>query len=310
MDFLRRIFRMQPAQIDAAMWAQTLADWPYLQQLPTNQKNRLRDLVAHFLAQKTFHPAGGLHITQPLALAVAAQACVLLLHRPGRAAQALAPWRGCADIVIYPGDVRAQRRVVDAAGVEHAYGEAISGEAAGDAAPLVLSCAAIARAGGHFQAPPPSWGYLGDFDFAATDDYLGGELDNQNGGSHDYSAFNVVIHEFAHQLDMAAPGGANGCPALPVGFLATQSASEARARWAAIWSAAWEDFQEQLAAHQRFAQPAPWLDAYAGEDPAEFFAVACEAYWMRPADLRQAMPALFMALQALFAPPHMEALWR
>lgn len=294
--------------MNTIIWTRTVADWPHLQNLPDPHKNRLQDLTAHFLSQKIFYPAAGLEITQPLAFAVAAQACLLLLHRAGTVAQALAPWRGCSEIVIYPAEVLASRQYVDEAGIEHTFSEMLSGEAAGDAAPVVLSCAAIMRAGGYFQAPPISWGYLGDFDFLNY--HAESHFKDNSEELFDYSAFNVVIHEFAHQLDMASTGIANGCPALPKGFLGTQSVVQARVRWAEIWSAAWEDFQEQLAAHIRFGQPAPWLDPYAGEDPAEFFAVACEAYWMRPVDFAQAMPDLFQALDHLFMPPNIEAQWR
>jgi Mlc titration factor MtfA (ptsG expression regulator) len=51
---------------------------------------------------------------------------------------------------------------------------------------------------------------------------------------------------------------------------------------------------------ERFGAPAPWLDAYGASAPAEFFAVACEAHFVRPVRFAQEFPTLSAALRAFF----------
>lgn len=251
-----------PPEIPDTLWQSTLLEHPFLQQLSEQELQQLRALCAHFLLRKRFSGAEGLEITDAMALAVAAQACVLLLHW-GTPQQALRWYDDFVGIIIYPGDVIARRTAMDAAGVVHHYSETLMGEAM-ERGPITLSWTAI-QPGGHPQLGAGS---------------------------------NVVIHEFAHKLDMAN-GGADGCPPLPAGFMGCISAAQAQQLWSSTWLDAYEGFCEALAAHERFDQPAPWLDAYGATDPAEFFAVACEAYWVAPAQFAQALPTLQPLLDAL-----------
>ena len=253
-----------PPEIPAALWQSTLQSHPFLQQLSAPELTQLQALCAHFLKRKQFTGAHGLVITDAMALSVAAQACVLILHW-GTPQQALRWYDDFVGIVIHPTDAIAQRTTQDAAGVVHHYTETLMGEAM-EHGPVMLSWSAIAPAAEHTLLE---------------------------------SHTNVVIHEFAHKLDMAH-GGADGCPPLPAGFLGLHSAHQAHALWASTWSGAYEDFCEALAAHERFGQPAPWLDPYAATDPAEFFAVACEAYWVAPSAFAHAMPTLAPLLDGLF----------
>ena len=255
-----------PPEIPPALWQSTLQALPFLQQLTATEQQQLKALCAHFLQRKQFTGAQGLVITDAMALSIAAQACVLLIHW-GTPQQALRWYDDFVGIIVYPADMLARRHVRDAAGVVHHYQETLMGEAM-ERGPISLSWSAVQR-GGHAQ-----WGVNS----------------------------NVVIHEFAHKLDMAN-GGVDGCPPLPAGFLGYHSAAQARQHWAATWQAAYADFCEALAAHQRFGQPAPWLDAYAATDPAEFFAVACEAYWVAPSAFAYALPTLTPLLDALFQRP-------
>jgi hypothetical protein len=94
---------------------------------------------------------------------------------------------------------------------------------------------------------------------------------------------NVVYHEFAHQLDQAS-GIANGAPPLPD--------ETARRRWAEVWSQAYDLMRHHHGSHGRQAP----LRAYAGESPAEFFAVATEFFFEAPQRLREAFPALYEQL--------------
>lgn len=253
-------------QIPEDLWRATLQTHAFLLQLTPSELTQLRALCALFLQRKQFTGAHGLAITDAMALSVAAQACVLLIHW-GTPAQALRWYDDFVSIVLHPADMRAQRSAVDAAGVVHHYQETLMGEAM-ERGPVTLSWAAIDP-----------------------------EAQAQRGAST-----NVVIHEFAHKLDMGN-GGANGCPPLPAGFMGLHSARQAQQLWASTWQAAYQDFCEALAAHTRFGQAAPWLDPYAATDPAEFFAVACEAYWVAPQAFAQALPTLLPLLDALFQRP-------
>jgi len=252
-----------PPEIPDTLWQATLRDLPFLQQLSPKELLQLKALCAHFLQRKEFAGAHGLEITDQMALSIAAQACVLLIHW-GEPRQALRWYDDFVGIIVHPEDMVARRKVRDATGVVHHYQETLMGEAM-ERGPVTLSWSAVQR-GGHAH-----WG------------------DNSN----------VVIHEFAHKLDMAN-GGVDGSPPLPSDFLGYTSAAQAKQYWARVWSAAYADFREALEAHYRFGQPAPWLDAYGASAPEEFFAVACEAYWVAPEAFAQAQPTLKPLLDALF----------
>lgn len=99
--------------------------------------------------------------------------------------------------------------------------------------------------------------------------------------------YNVVIHEFVHKLDMR-DGVADGCPPLPSRDLAR--------RWTPVMRAAYDQFTEALSLADRFGGPPPWLDPYAATAPAEFFAVACEAYFVN----RERFAVEWPELTALF----------
>ncbi len=111
------------------------------------------------------------------------------------------------------------------------------------------------------------------------DDVVAGAADPADGR-------NVVVHEFAHQLD-SETGPPNGAPLL--------GRRERYARWAAVLQAAFDDL------HARLAQGVPSvLDAYAATNPAEFFACASEAFFERPEALAAEQPALFAELAGCY----------
>lgn len=93
---------------------------------------------------------------------------------------------------------------------------------------------------------------------------------------------NVVMHEFAHQLDEQT-GVTDGAPLLDK----DQSASG----WARAFRTAYRRLQDDVAAGKRNA-----LDAYGATSPAEFFAVATEMFFERPGDLRAQEPDLYKEL--------------
>lgn len=299
-------------RIPDGLWHRTLADYPFLHRLPRAQQQRLRQLSDEFLRTREFTGAAGLTVTDAMATAIAAQACVLLLHRRKTPARALRVFGDFVGIVLYPGDVLAARSALDeATGVVHHWREALAGEAM-PGGPVVLSWQAVQQA----RRTPEETHCNGG------DDHHAGLAPVPDTAPH--PAFNVVLHEFAHKLDMAHDGHANGSPPLPahwadaLGHLlaaarlpcpdgphspeAAPAPGAARALWARIWERAYADFCDAVTAHERFSQPAPWLDAYAATSAAEFFAVACEAHWMQPRLLQSHMPHIAAALQALFQP--------
>lgn len=97
---------------------------------------------------------------------------------------------------------------------------------------------------------------------------------------------NVVIHEFAHQLDQAK-GAATGLPA--------DISRWQRARWAAVMSGEYAAHQQRAAAGQ-----VSLLSDYAITDPAEFFAVASEVFFEQAEALSQQHPALYEQLSRYY----------
>lgn len=250
--------------IPPALWLQTLQHHPFLLALPLHEQAKLRALSALFLQRKQFHGGQGLVVTDAMAVAIAAQACMLLLHW-GKPAQALGWYSDFVTIVVHSGAVVARRRTTDAAGVVHHYDEHLVGEAM-ERGPVMLSWSDVNAAG--------------------------------QSAAH---GTNVVVHEFAHKLDMQS-GAADGCPPLPAGFMGTRSARAAHALWWQAWKPAYDQFREQVLIAQRFGGPPPWLDHYGATAPAEFFAVACEAYFVNRSRFAQDFAALVPVLDGFFRP--------
>jgi Mlc titration factor MtfA (ptsG expression regulator) len=251
--------------ISAALWLQTLGRYPFLAALPLHDQAKLRALSALFLRNKEFTGAHGLEVTDAMAVAIAAQACLPLLHW-GEPRQALAWYDDFVTIVVHPGDAVARRRAVDEAGVVHDYTEVLMGEAM-ERGPVMLSWQAVEQAGHSAER-----------------------------------GANVVVHEFVHKLDMRN-GAADGYPPLPPGFMGAASARAAREAWRSAWAPAYEDFRERVIIAERFGGERPWLDAYGATAPAEFFAVACEAYFVNRGRFTQEFPALVPVLDAFFRRP-------
>lgn len=231
-----------PKPIPESLWQGALGQYPFLAHRPAPDLAKLRLLSSHFLKQKEFHGANGLVITDRIALAIAAQACLPILHlAPDN--KALKWYADFVGIVVHPGEMVARRQTQDGVGVHHSYAEVIAGEAM-HRGPVTLNWHDVRRA-----------------------------------GAHAVNGSNLVIHEFAHKLDMQ-DGAANGCPPLPAHFMGTSSPRAAKQIWRNTLQAEYDKLCDQVALHQRFGADAPWLDAYAATAPAEFFAVACEAYFV------------------------------
>jgi Mlc titration factor MtfA (ptsG expression regulator) len=93
---------------------------------------------------------------------------------------------------------------------------------------------------------------------------------------------NVVLHEFAHQIDQDG-GEADGLP--------WRADAAARERFATVMAAAFEQAQQQ---------PAAALDPYGASAPAEYFAVATEAFFERPQALAAEAPQVYAELARLY----------
>lgn len=93
---------------------------------------------------------------------------------------------------------------------------------------------------------------------------------------------NVTVHEFAHQIDQDK-GIADGRPWRP--------GKAARRRWAVTMNEAFSRLQ---------FTPSPVIDGYGASEPAEFFAVATEAFFEQPQALAAAEPAVYRELAGLF----------
>lgn len=155
---------------------------------------------------------------------------------------------GWVEVIVYPDEFITDYEYTDEDGVVHRVRGAISGEA-WEHGPVILSWQDAAAADGGF-------------------------------------GYNVVMHEFAHKIDML-----NGAPD---GFPPLHKDMD-RALWTDVFSAAFADFEARLDRREETL-----LDEYAAEDPAEFFAVLSELFFERPDTLSALYPAVYGQLAAFY----------
>lgn len=146
-------------------------------------------------------------------------------------------------IVVHPEQVVARREVADEDGIVHEYDEVLSGEAM-EGGPVMLSWHDVRSAGRSADV-----------------------------------AYNVVIHEFAHVLDME-DGVADGVPLLPPELPLHE--------WLVTLRGEFESFVRRVEAEEPTA-----LDPYGSEGEEEFFAVASEAFFVKPEPMKKEHPALY-----------------
>lgn len=155
---------------------------------------------------------------------------------------------GWETVIVYPGKFGHRRRETDEDGLVHEWDQVMSGEA-WEQGPVILSWADVTASG------------QGD-------------------------GYNVVIHEFAHKLDMRN-GTPDGFPPLHRGMTAKA--------WSAAFTTAFEDLNRRLDAGET-----PVLDPYAAENPAEFFAVTSEYFFEQPGLLEACYPGVYGQLAAFY----------
>jgi Mlc titration factor MtfA (ptsG expression regulator) len=151
----------------------------------------------------------------------------------------LGAYRDWVGIIVYPDEFLVPRRFEDESGVVHEYDDALSGEA-WEGGPLIISWHDVQMAG---------------------------------------DGYNVVIHEFAHKLDMLN-GEADGMPALHSGITETE--------WRAKFDDAFDDFCQRVDNDEETL-----IDPYASTDPAEFFAVFTECFFETPDLIADEYPAIY-----------------
>jgi len=98
--------------------------------------------------------------------------------------------------------------------------------------------------------------------------------------------YNVVLHEFAHQLD-SETGDLDGAPALPESSMYEE--------WAKVFRAEYKKLNEAID-HDR----EHFIDDYGAENPAEFFAVVTELFFERPTGLKRHHPKLYALLSRYY----------
>lgn len=230
--------------IPDAVWQLTLARYPFLGRRSAQDIAELRRLSSLFLDSKEFSGAHGLQVSDDMAVAIAAQACLPILRL------GLAAYDGFVGIVVHPDEVQVRREFVDDDGIVHEYDDVLAGEAM-EGGPVMLSWRDVSEAG-----ESAAWGY------------------------------NVVVHEFAHVLDMA-DGVADGIPPLP--------ASAERTAWHAVLMHEYAAFCMRVDGDQDTA-----LDPYGAESPEEFFAVASEAFFVAPQAMREEHPQMYRLLAGYY----------
>jgi len=157
-------------------------------------------------------------------------------------------YRGWVEVIVYPDEFVAEYDYVDEDGIAHHVEAPMTGESWLEG-PVILS-------------------------------WADAELRGEEPG------YNVVIHEFAHKLDMLN-GDANGFPPLHPGM--------DREAWPRAFGAAYDDFCRRVARGEPSA-----IDAYAAEHPSEFFAVLSEAFFETPAAVRAEYRDVYRQLAAFY----------
>lgn len=238
----RRARILRRTSVNEALWHGTLESHAFLRRLAQAERERLKRQVILFLHEKSIQGAGGLVIRDEMRMAIAAQACILILNLD------LDYYRGWVEVIVYPSRFVAEFEYADDAGVVHRVREQMAGEA-WERGPVILSWA---------------------------------DAEEDGGGA----GYNVVIHEFAHKIDMLN-GDAEGFPPLHAGM--------SRDAWSRAFGAAYEDMRACLARGEHTL-----IDPYAAENPSEFFAVASETFFEEPLHMRASYPMVYEQLSRFY----------
>ena len=214
-------------------------------QLPAADQRELQEHILVFLTEKRFEGCGGLEINDEIRVTIAAQACLLLLHREP------AYYPTLRTILVYPSSYLA-KNPYDENSQAHRLGESWQ------YGPVVLA-----------------WD------------------SSRQGGRNACDGRNVVMHEFAHQLDQI-DGVADGAPPLGQGENWDRRKPMYRS-WALVFSREFERLQNRAAKGKKTV-----IDHYGTTNPAEFFATATEAFFEKPRQLKKKRPELYEELRSYY----------
>lgn len=219
---------------------------PLVARLPPELQLRLKRHIQVFLAEKPFIGCAGLDITDEVRVTIAAQACLLILNRKPDY------FANLHQILVYPGAFIVERF------------QPVAGN------PVLQSYATQTLTG-------ESWTH--GRVVISWEDALEGAAIPDDGR-------NVVIHEFAHQLDQQK-GHANGAPWL--------GSRHRYPRWSQVLGEEYARLQQSIMT----GEPS-LFSAYAATSPAEFFAVISEVFFERPREMASLHPALYAELCSLY----------
>ena len=230
----------------SSKWIEILRqNLPIYLKLTANDQRELHGHILVFLEEKTFEGCGGLEIDDEIRVTIAAQACLLLLHRKP------AYYPTLRTILVYPSSYLA-KNPYDENSQAHRLGESWQ------YGPVVLA-----------------WD------------------SSRQGGRNAYDGRNVVMHEFAHQLDQI-DGVADGAPLLGQGEDWVGRKRMYRS-WALVFSREFELLQNRAAKGKKTV-----IDQYGTTNPAEFFATATEAFFEKPRQLKKKRPELYEELRSYY----------
>ena len=233
-------------------WNAALNELPFLDHYDSVILTRLRLLTTLFLVEKSIvsGATSGAHVldvTPHMRILIAVQACLLIVGQGASVVAAMTDFDGWENVVVYPGDFPRTQDFEDDAGVVHRVDEPIAGES-WEGGPVLLSWPAV-EAG------------------------------------YDESGMALVIHEFAHKIDML-DGVVNGVPPLR---------GPTRSAFSTAINAAYEDFCRRVDLGEETA-----VDPYAAEFIEEFFAVMCEVFFAEPELLLHEYPTYYNVLRSYF----------
>ncbi|HRK39889.1 MAG TPA: zinc-dependent peptidase [Burkholderiaceae bacterium] len=247
-----------------AAWRKLLQrQFPLYNHLPPPLQKQLQAMVQVFVADKPLIGCQGLTVTDDMRVLVAAQAClpVLMLHGAGDHPH---PYPELRQVLLYPSSFVVSAKHHEPGGVVSEGREERLGESWQEGI-VVLSWPDALAGAQSGQWPRPGQHH-------STEDQP--------------AAHNVVLHEFAHQLDQEI-GPANGAPLLRPG----QSAQT----WAQVFQRAYEDLRWLVDAGEETL-----IDPYGASAPEEFFAVAVETFFMQPRAMSERHPDLYAQLKQYF----------
>lgn len=220
-------------------------DVPIYPRLPPELRQRLHALIQIFVQQKSFVGCNGLAVTDRMRVVIAANACLLLVNRPGVPRQHL--YDDLYSILVYPTPFIVPETHRDPHGLVTEGQRVLSGQA-WDSRRIILS-----------------WE----------------DVEQAHSTGH-----NVVLHEFAHYLDMEDET-MDGAPGL--------GSKAAYEQWSTVF---WNEYYRLRDSLQ--AGLPTLIDPYAATAPAEFFAVVTEVFFSQPVELQAQHAGLYQQLRRYY----------